>query len=314
MAEAEHYDIEEIIAKSVERESAAPVRGRASKERRAAADAAPAREAGRGRGARRPGRGCPKIRRPQPRAATGARASMRRPRSTRWSALVWPCSAPTGRASSPRRRAIDERAIRRYRAGELATTPEAMARARLWALETAARLLAAAGESTSPGVCRAREQGMRLRNAERARAAHEANVARPRRSASRPMRARPGPTPGALRGCELARQSEKLRCPAVLCDDERAAPLPSDHPHCPPNPGEAPRPLDPVPTARRSVFPSRVLRTPHSTRTRHSARPLALRPPRRSAPGPGPQAPTGHTASRFRRSARTRRRRRWTKR
>lgn len=74
--------------------------------------------------------------------------------------------------------AIDERAIRRYRAGELATTPEAMARARLWALETAAGLLAAAGEEDLAGEVRAKEQAMKLRNKERAHALHAANVAK----------------------------------------------------------------------------------------------------------------------------------------
>ncbi|WCS27970.1 hypothetical protein LOK46_14435 [Methylobacterium sp. NMS14P] len=73
---------------------------------------------------------------------------------------------------------IEERSIRRFRAGEIATTPEAMARARLWAIETAARLLAAAGEEDIAGEVRAREQAMQLRNAERARAVHAANLAK----------------------------------------------------------------------------------------------------------------------------------------
>lgn len=77
---------------------------------------------------------------------------------------------------------IDERAIRRFRAAELATTPEAMARARLWAIETAARLLAAAGEEDLAGEVRAREQAMKLRNKERADAIHAANVAKAKAS------------------------------------------------------------------------------------------------------------------------------------
>lgn len=76
-----------------------------------------------------------------------------------------------------------DRTVRRWRAGEAATTPEAMAAARLWAIETAAGLLAAAGEEDLAGEVRAREQSMRLRNAERAAARHAANVAKAKAAA-----------------------------------------------------------------------------------------------------------------------------------
>ena len=95
---------------------------------------------------------------------------------------------------------IEERSIRRFRAGELATTPEAMARARLWAIETAAGLLAAAGEADLAGEVRALEQAMRLRNTERARAVHAANVAKASaKTASRPTTAPPSRA-GGTRG------------------------------------------------------------------------------------------------------------------
>ena len=71
-----------------------------------------------------------------------------------------------------------DRTFRRFRSGEMATTPEAMAAARSWAIETAAGLLAAAGEEDLAGEVRAREQAMRLRNTDRALAVHAANMAR----------------------------------------------------------------------------------------------------------------------------------------
>lgn len=71
-----------------------------------------------------------------------------------------------------------DRTMRRFRAGEMATTPRAVAQARLWAIEHAAALLHAAGETDLAGEVDAHLQAMRLRSEERARAVHAANVAR----------------------------------------------------------------------------------------------------------------------------------------
>ncbi len=78
-----------------------------------------------------------------------------------------------------------DRTIRRWRAGEAATTPEAMASARHWAIKTAGKLLAAAGEDDLAGEVRAREQSMRLQGDERSAAKHSANVAKARAKAAK---------------------------------------------------------------------------------------------------------------------------------
>ncbi|ACB24637.1 hypothetical protein [Methylobacterium radiotolerans] len=176
MAEAEHYDIEEMIEMSVARERRAGEKV-ASKERREAAAAAL-----RARRAEVEERAALKRMSENPALPTeggNGGPSLDAPPSfdalerigmsvfgTHWEGKL---GAQAG---------IEERSIRRFRAGELATTPEAMARARLWAIETAAGLLAAAGEADLAGEVRAREQAMRLRNTERARAVHAANLAK----------------------------------------------------------------------------------------------------------------------------------------
>jgi hypothetical protein len=176
VAEPEQIHIEEYIATDVARERRAGERA-ASKERRSAADAAL-----RARRAEVEGRAALKRMSENPAPTTGGGnggPAMDAPPS--FDALERIGLAVFGthwEGKLAAQAAIDERAIRRYRAGELATTPEAMARARLWALETASRLLAAAGEEDLAGEVRAREQAMKLRNKERANALHAANVAK----------------------------------------------------------------------------------------------------------------------------------------
>ncbi|MFF9550857.1 hypothetical protein [Methylobacterium fujisawaense] len=176
MADPEQIHIEEFIATSVARERRADEKV-ASRERRSAADAAL-----RARRAEVEERAAMKRMSENPAPASeGGNGGPSLDAPPSFDALERIGLAVFGthwEGKLAAQAAIDERAIRRYRAGELATTPEAMARARLWALETAARLLAAAGEEDIANEVRAREQAMRLRNAERARAIHAANVAK----------------------------------------------------------------------------------------------------------------------------------------
>lgn len=176
VAEPEQIHIEEYIATDVARERRAGERA-ASKERRSAADAAL-----RARRAEVEERAALKRLSENPAPATeGGNGGPALDAPPTFDALERIGMAVFGvhwEGKLGAQAGIDERAIRRFRAGELATTPEALARARLWALETAAGLLAAAGEEDLAGEVRAKEQGMRLRNAERARAVHAANVAK----------------------------------------------------------------------------------------------------------------------------------------